>query len=110
MAKASSVMDFSSYQKIAKSTAIYPNRYKIFYPALGLSGEVGELNNKIKKIIRDKAFDKKDLESELGDVLWYVSALASDLDLDLGDVAAHNIDKVLSRKRGGKIHGSGDNR
>ncbi len=100
---------FSEYQKLAMSTAIYPKEYSIYYPALGLSGEVGELNNKIKKRIRDNAeLDKEDMKSELGDVLWYISALASDLGLDLGEVAASNVDKLLRRKKNGTISGSGD--
>lgn len=104
-------MDFSEYQRKAKQTAIYPEAFKLYYPALGLSGEVGELNNKIKKRIRDNAeLDKEDMKSELGDVLWYTAALASDLGIDLGDVANHNIAKLEKRMKDNKIHGSGDNR
>lgn len=111
MAKRSQTMTFGQYQKLAKSTAIYPKKYRIYYPALGLSGEVGELNNKIKKRIRDRVeLNSEDMKSELGDVLWYASALASDLGLDLGDIAAHNVKKLLGRKRAGTIKGSGDNR
>jgi NTP pyrophosphatase (non-canonical NTP hydrolase) len=111
MAKKPASMGFSEYQRLAMSTAIYPREYSIYYPALGLSGEVGELNNKIKKRIRDHAeLDREDMKSELGDVLWYVSALASDLGLDLGDVAASNVDKLLRRRKNGTIKGSGDMR
>jgi NTP pyrophosphatase (non-canonical NTP hydrolase) len=111
MQSRSNDIGFSEYQRIAMTTAIYPRKYRIYYPALGLSGEVGELNNKIKKKIRDNAkLDKDDMKSELGDVLWYLSALATDLGIDLGDVAADNIDKLLRRKRNGTLKGSGDNR
>ena len=44
------MLDFNDYQKIAKTTAIYPEQYKITYPALGLVGEAGEVANKVKKI------------------------------------------------------------
>ncbi len=104
-------MDFSEYQKKAKSTAIYPSTFSIYYPALGLSGEVGELNNKIKKRIRDNAeLDKEDMMKELGDVLWYTAALASDLGIDLEDVARINVEKLERRMRENTIGGSGDNR
>ncbi len=104
-------MDFSEYQKKAKSTAIYPSAFSIYYPALGLSGEVGELNNKIKKRIRDNAeLDKEDMMKELGDVLWYTAALASDLGIDLEDVARVNVEKLERRLKENKISGSGDNR
>ena len=104
-------MEFIEYQKLAKKTAIYPKEFKVFYPALGLSGEVGELNNKIKKIIRDKKdIDKKDAVKELGDILWYVSALSSDLGLSLEYIANENIKKLKQRKKQNTIHGSGDYR
>ena len=109
-------MNFTEYQELAKSTAIYPSRYFKVYPALGLCGEAGEVAEKIKKSIRDgldfheeKQF-KEDLTKELGDVLWYVAALANDLDISLNDVAEGNIEKLASRKKRNKIGGSGDNR
>ena len=109
-------MNFTEYQELAKSTAVYPIGYKKVYPALGLCGEAGEVAEKIKKSIRDgldfheeKQF-KEDLTKELGDVLWYVAALANDLDISLNDVAEGNIEKLASRKKRNKIGGSGDNR
>lgn len=104
-------MDFSEYQYKAKKTAIYPKKHRIFYPALGLSGEVGELNNKIKKKMRENAkLDKADMESEIGDILWYVSAVSTDIGLSLDKIAQKNIEKLYSRKRRGVLTGSGDNR
>ena len=98
-------MNFDEYQELAKSTAIYPMMYKKVYPALGLCGEAGDVAEKIKKSIRDglayneeKQF-KEDLTKELGDVLWYVAALANDLDISLNDVAEGNIEKLASRKK-----------
>ena len=102
-------MNFTEYQNLAKSTAIYPSRYAKVYPALGLCGEAGEVAEKVKKNIRDgKSLDGVGLE--LGDVLWYISALADDLGVTLEEVAQANVDKLQSRKNRGKISGSGDNR
>lgn len=109
-------MHLSDYQKKAWQTALYPDaNNNPYYPALGLGGEVGEVLNKVKKIMRDhggKITDefRADLKKELGDVLWYVAALATELDLDLSDIAQDNIDKLTSRKERGVLSGSGDDR
>lgn len=109
-------MDFKEYQKKAKKTALYPKIGENFvYPTLGLVGEAGEIAEKVKKIFRDKngkvdAENKKMIEKELGDVLWYISQLASELELSLDDVAKNNIEKLYSRLERGKLHGDGDNR
>lgn len=85
--------------------------------ALGLAGETGEVMEKIKKMIRDKngvfsptPEDIAELKKELGDVLWYISALAFYNGIDLDDVARVNLEKLRSRKARNKIHGDGDNR
>ena len=103
-------MDFKEYQELAAKTAIYPKEHKIIYPALGLSGESGEVAEKVKKFIRDGNLDRNALAKELGDVLWYISALARDLEIDLDDVAKLNIEKLQSRAERGTLRGSGDNR
>jgi NTP pyrophosphatase (non-canonical NTP hydrolase) len=54
--------------------------------------------------------DKVELSKELGDVLWYLSAISDYLGLSLEDVAKGNLDKVFSRKDRGVSSGSGDNR
>lgn len=110
-----SMSDFNSYQRSASETAIYPDKHKILYPALGLAGEAGEVANKVKKIIRDgpeKMPDdwREQLASELGDVLWYCAALATDLNLTLGMIAGQNEAKLRRRKEAGTLGGSGDNR
>ena len=102
-------MTFDEYQKFARSTAIYPEEYKVIYPTLGLCGEAGEVAEKVKKNIRDgKSLDGVGLE--LGYVLWYISALADDLGVTLEEVAQANVDKLTSRKERNMIGGSGDNR
>jgi NTP pyrophosphatase (non-canonical NTP hydrolase) len=109
-------MDFNEYQKKSRKTAIYPKKGKNFiYPTLGLAGEAGEVSEKIKKILRDhggkmNAEHKQEISKELGDVLWYVSQIASELNLDLSQVAKDNLGKLFSRYERGKIKGSGDNR
>jgi NTP pyrophosphatase (non-canonical NTP hydrolase) len=103
-------MTFDDYQAAAKKTAIYPEQYKVIYPALGLAGESGEVAEKVKKWIRDGKLDPEAVKKELGDVLWYVAAVASDLDLSLSDVAQTNVQKLESRQARGTLSGSGDNR
>ena len=108
-------LNFNDYQKIAKTTAIYPDEYKIIYPALGLVGEAGEVANKVKKIVRDgedkmSSDWKQQLASEIGDVLWYCAALASDLNMSLGVIASQNKDKLEARLKKGTLQGSGDKR
>lgn len=103
-------MTLSSYQKVAASTAIYPTQHAITYPALGLAGEAGEVANKVKKIIRDGKLDKFALGAEIGDCLWYIAALCRDLNLDLGEIAKANLEKLQDRKARGTLKGSGDKR
>ena len=106
------------YQQLCTETQIYPREHAVFYPALGLAGEAGEVANKIKKIMRDRKCDvnnlpgevKDEIASELGDCLWYISALATDLGIGLDGVVVENIRKLQKRKEKGTIHGSGDKR
>ncbi len=109
-------MEMNHYQRESRETALYPDvGNNAIYPTLGLVGEAGEVADKVKKILRDKkgVFDKvtKDaIKFELGDVLWYISQLSSELGYELEDVATSNLKKLKSRKVRGKIQGSGDNR
>ena len=78
---------------------------------LGLVGEAGEIAEKIKKQIRDgKLAAGEDIIKELGDVVFYVTALANYYDSDLGEVLQKNVDKLNSREERGVLGGSGDNR
>ncbi len=101
---------------MARKTAVYPNIGRnISYPALGLCGEAGEVADKIKKIFRDKngkvgVKTRRELVKEMGDVLWYLSTLSSELKVDLNDVAKKNLEKLNTRKKQNKLKGSGDNR
>lgn len=108
------MITFHDYQHRSRSTAIYPDAGRNFvYPTLGLAGESGEVAEKIKKVLRDRGGRVDDetraaVEKELGDVLWYVAQLATELDLDLGAVAEKNLAKLASRKERGVLGGSGD--
>ncbi|MDK1028157.1 MAG: nucleoside triphosphate pyrophosphohydrolase family protein [Anaerolineae bacterium] len=109
-------MNFNDYQQKSRKTAKYPAiGHPVIYPTLGLANEAGEVAGKIKKVFRDKAGEINDeirsaLKAELGDVLWYLSQVASELDLSLDEVAEYNIDKLYSRLERGTIRGDGDNR
>jgi len=109
------VSDLDMYQKVALTTAIYPREQAIIYPTLGLTGEAGEVANKVKKMIRDGS-DSKDeklvseIKAEIGDCLWYIAVLADDFNIKLSDIASANIEKLALRQKNNTIHGSGDDR
>ena len=109
-------MDLNEYQKGALSTAKYETQsfVGLVYTTLGLTGEAGEIANKVKKIIRgdyeiDDALREK-LVYELGDVFWYVATLAHELGFTLEAVAKMNLTKLQKRNEEGTVRGSGDNR
>jgi len=105
-------LDFNAYQEFVNTTKVYPERNRIVYPALGLSGESGEVAEKVKKWLRgdSEELDVELLKKELGDVLWYVASMSTDLGLELSDVAQTNITKLSDRKKRNVIKGSGDTR
>ena len=108
-------MEISEYQRLSRRTAEYPREAWLAYPALGLAGEAGEVAEHAKKAIRDdggalSGERREAMAKELGDVLWYVAQLASELDLDLNQIAERNLQKLLSRQRRGVLSGSGDDR
>lgn len=127
--KAEAILTFEEYQAGAKETAIYNQDARVLYPALGLTGEVGEViekvlamaahagkvANQVKKIIRDDDCEcdtdrKYAIGKELGGCLWYLSATATDLGLSLADIAQENLDVLASRQERGVIQGDGDER
>ena len=113
-------MDFNEYQKISRRTAKYPNLGKkkednFLYPVLGLLGEAGEVAEKVKKLFRDDngnlTSERKELiKKELGDVLWYLAQIATDLDIELDDVVKTNLEKLASRQDRDVLLGDGDER
>ena len=109
-------MNFNDYQTQSRKTAKYPPiGHPVIYPTLGLTNEAGEVAGKIKKIFRDKEgvigeAEREALKGELGDVLWYLAQVCTELNLTLDEVAEHNLEKLYSRLERGKIGGDGDNR
>jgi NTP pyrophosphatase (non-canonical NTP hydrolase) len=106
-------MELNNYQERAKETAQYPAT--LWYPALKLCGEAGEVAEKIGKLYRDNygritPAKRSEIMYELGDVLCYVANLANDLNYTLEDIAIGNLAKIESRKARGVIQGSGDDR
>jgi NTP pyrophosphatase (non-canonical NTP hydrolase) len=107
------MMNFYEYQLNALRTAVYPKKYAISYPALGLAEEAGEVAGKISKMMRDNIQiqdQKKAIASEMGDVLWMLAALAHDCGLSLQTIAEMNAEKLKKRQEKGTLHGEGDDR
>jgi len=108
-------VELSEYQRFSRRTAAYPREAWLAYPALGLAGEAGEVADHAKKAIRDDGGRitgerRAEMAAELGDVLWYVAQLASELGLELDEIARENLEKLFSRQRRGVLSGSGDDR
>ena len=106
--------DFSTYQRESRKTwRLVHTDHPLVYPTLGSVNEAGEVAGKIKKLFRDKAGqisadDREALKYELGDVLWYLAQICTELDLTLDEVAAANLTKLFSRLERGTIGGEGD--
>lgn len=98
-------MSPNEYQKQANRTLIdkpdfeiTPEQVMIAWNALGLSGEAGEVNDLIKKgIFHQQGIDRAKLKKELGDCMWYIVALCTELDLTLEEVMEQNIEKLKAR-------------
>ncbi len=107
---------FEIYQRESRKTwGVIPMNHPIVYPTMGLVNEAGEVAGKIKKIFRDRDGnisdkDRQDLKKELGDVLWYLAQICTELDLSLEEVAEANLVKLFSRLERGTIRGDGDDR
>ena len=123
------IKTFSEYQSRAVGMRVSLQQFLIIHPdlpedvveligvaydGLGL-GEAGEVQGKIKKIIRDNGgliteAAKVEIAKELGDTLWYIASMCQNLGITLESVATGNIEKLQSRHARGTVHGSGDNR
>lgn len=111
-------IDSVEYAAVVEETAIYPDageqtREAITYTIVGLTGEVGELADKYKKVIRGDVplREQRDaMAHELGDVLWYVHRVAAEMGYSIEEIQAMNAKKLLDRKKRGALQGSGDNR
>jgi NTP pyrophosphatase (non-canonical NTP hydrolase) len=110
------VANLNEYQKLSRRTAMEVHTdHPIVYPTLGLTNEAGEFAGKVKKIFRDKQGviseeDRQELKKELGDVLWYLAQIATELNLSLEEIASSNLQKLADRQARDQLHGEGDNR
>ena len=113
-------MELNKYQTEAAKSDLFEKTSDVIMPGLlekvlGLSGESGEVADKVKKIIRDKngevsKEDKEAIAKELGDVMWYIAGIARYLDISLEEIAEQNLEKLASRMKRGVLAGDGDNR
>ena len=106
----------TEYQRRAAEPAIFTSDKALEYLTLGLTGEAGEIANKVKKLIRDGA-DREEHHAklnavghELGDVMWYCAMLAKEVDMNLGRIMEDNLDKLPDRKDRNLLQGDGENR
>ena len=105
---------FAVYQRESRRTwGVIETNHSIVYPTLGLTNEAGEVAGKVKKIFRDhggqiSVEDREALKHELGDVLWYLTQICTELGLTLEEVAEANLVKLFSRLERGVIRGNGD--
>lgn len=111
-------MKLDDYQEESRDLAVYPGIDEfggLIYASLGLNGEAGEVADIVKKAIRDNdgKLDHERTEAllkELGDTLWYLSAVASELGFRLSYIAQKNLDKLNDRRTRGVLKGTGDDR
>jgi len=109
------MLTLSEYQIKSRQTAVYPYiGDNIDYPTLKLNGEAGEVAEIVGKLIRKGIYwpgEGKEIPGlyrdqialELGDVLWYIAAIASELGFDLEKIAEMNYHKLEERRKEGKI-------
>jgi len=114
-------MTFSEYQEQAATTAIYPPDLGLEYTALALAGEAGEVAQAVSKHVRDDLGDDQSkaqpwstrvegLAKELGDCIWCIAMVATELELSLDDIVEANLKKLADRQVRGQLGGSGDSR
>ena len=103
-------MDFETYKKWTRTTAVYPKEKEEEYLMIGLANEVGEVLGKYKKQVRGDGDKYKEIRSELGDVCWYLARLFDMYDITLTEALHENYVKLTDRMERGVIKGDGDNR
>lgn len=104
-------MTLDEFQRRCLDTAL-PTALNLDYLVSGLAAEAGEVAGVYAKGVRDgrKEDHTQQLTKEVGDVLWFCCAIASQCGVTLGDLVASLLEKLSSRKERGVIQGSGDNR
>jgi len=101
---------FKIYGQEVEKLIITEPKNRLIENVLGIGEEAGEVVGKIKKLIRDGSFSKKEVLYELGDLLYYTTATANALGSNIQEVADMNMAKLKDRKERNVIQGSGDNR
>jgi len=92
-------MKFSKYQKKVNETSNYSQNSKVILPAMWAAEETGEILHEIRQVLKDpsRSYDIEKITDEIGDLFICLSNLASDLEIDLDDVAEHSLEKLAER-------------
>ena len=92
-------MTFDEYQAFAgKAILNKSNQEPLLNFALGLAGESGEVIDLIKKkVFQGRDISLADFQEELGDVLWYIANIASEVGINLSDIVENNRRKLEER-------------
>ena len=98
------------YSQFVEDKMLTKGRERLIENALGLTGEAGEVSEKIKKLFRDNRIDDDAVLRELGDVLFYTVALSNIFGGSLVKIIELNMEKLNERVKNGTLQGSGDNR
>jgi len=99
------------YSQFVEDKVFTKGRERLVENTLGLVGEAGEVSEKVKKLFRDKnKFSDEEVLKELGDVLFYATALANIFGGNLKTIMEMNMKKLDDREQRGVLGGSGDNR
>lgn len=107
----SKIETFAEYKDAIEPLVLYPRKTNIEalqYVALGLNGEAGEVAEQIKKAMRNDGGELtpdriESLKKEAGDVLWYLTRLAAELNTNLDEIAQMNVEKLYGRKEKGNL-------
>jgi len=97
-------LKFSTYYKLAMRTEDHKDMhgYELLYAGNAISGEAGELSNKIKKIYRDHGGKLTPeliemIKEEVGGILWYIAYLSKVTNISMDEMAKYNIDQLAQR-------------
>ena len=101
---------YDGYTDFVEGKIITDPSDRLMENLLGLCEEVGELLGKVKRMLRDKEFNREDILNECGDVYFYNTSIASYFGSSLTEVININMDKLNDREARGVLKGSGDER
>jgi NTP pyrophosphatase (non-canonical NTP hydrolase) len=105
------MLDWKQYSEWVEGKIVMEGHDRFVENLLGLCGEAGEVAEKAKKKFRDQnRVTVEAIQLELGDVLFYVTAVANMYGSNLEEIARMNLKKLNDRAERGVIRGEGDNR